>query len=61
MKNILEMKNTNTIRESSTVPANIPTIPTVQFKGRTLKKKYRKENDLVFLMNIMYIRLQKVY
>lgn len=30
-------KNTNTINASSIVPASIPTIPTVQFRGRTLK------------------------
>lgn len=30
-------KNTNTIKASSTVPASIPTIPTVQFRGITLK------------------------
>lgn len=29
--------NTDTINASSTVPASIPTIPTVQLKGRTLK------------------------
>lgn len=27
---------TNTINASSTVPASIPTVPTVQFRGRTL-------------------------
>jgi len=34
-KNIIE-RSTNTINASSTVPASIPTIPTVQFRGRTL-------------------------
>ena len=34
-KNIME-RSTNTINASSTVPASIPTIPTVQFRGRTL-------------------------
>lgn len=29
---------TNTINASSTVPASIPTVPTVQFRGRTLNK-----------------------
>lgn len=29
---------TNTINASSTVPANTPTFPTVQFRGITLKK-----------------------
>lgn len=33
------MTRTDTIKASSTVPASTPTIPTVQFRGRTLNIK----------------------
>lgn len=36
------MMHTNTIRASSTVAASIPTIPTVQFRGMTLKNQSKK-------------------
>lgn len=34
-------ENTDTISASSTVAANIPGIPTVQFRGRTLKQQHK--------------------
>lgn len=48
------------IRASSTVPASIPTIPTVQFRGRTLWKHDHREwkrwkmNHLLLECKVMY-------
>jgi hypothetical protein len=46
-KNSVGRTCTNVINESSTVPARIPTIPTVQFRGRTLNvPKYHSSKSL---------------
>lgn len=60
-KNSTERITTNVMSESSTVPASIPTIPTVQFRGITLNVTKYHSSKIITNYNIpkVYISMMK--